>query len=102
MARGQNGNEPISEAELRAEENSLKAQLAARPKVKLIIPDDPNNPGDVVPIGWNGIIYSVPRGIEFEVPDVIAEHWNLHYIQTRAANQKMNMVTRNKSLEVFG
>jgi hypothetical protein len=101
MARGQSNQEPLTEAQMQQEEKSLKAILAAMPKKKLLIPHDPNNPDDVVPIGWNGVIYAVPRGIEFEVPEVIADLWNNHYTQTIATQQRMNKITRNKDIEVL-
>jgi hypothetical protein len=98
MARGSANNNP-TEAEFLQEEKNLKAILAAMPKKKLIIPEDENNPGDVVPIGWNGIIYAVPRGKEFEVPEVIADLWHNHYTQTMAVKRRMN--TTNKEIEVI-
>lgn len=79
---------PVNEAQ---EEQDLKAVLAARPKKTIHIPYDDNNPDDVVPIGWNGIIYSVPRGQEFEVPDVIADIWQESYSKTLKAKQKMTI-----------
>lgn len=83
------------------EEQSLKEQLAARPKKTLIIPRDPLNKDDVVPIGWNGIVYAVPRGIQFEVPDVIADIWNNAYQQTMKAEDRMT-ITENRDIVVYG
>jgi hypothetical protein len=82
------------------EEQSLKARLDAMPKKSIHIPDDDNNPGDVVPIGWNGITYAVPRGIEFQVPEVIADIWQNSYSQTQKAKRKMT-ITENKEIAVF-
>lgn len=83
------------------EERDLKSQLAAMTKKIIHIPEDPMNPDDVVPIGWNGIIYAVPRGQDFEVPEVIADIWANAYRQTQAANRKMRVV-ENKSIVVTG
>ncbi|UKS25027.1 hypothetical protein LOZ80_25965 [Paenibacillus sp. HWE-109] len=83
------------------EEQSLKEQLAARPKKTLMIPRDPLNKDDVVPIVWNGIVYAVPRGRAFEVPDVIADIWNHAYEQTIAAESKME-ITENRDIQVYG
>jgi hypothetical protein len=90
--------EKMTEAQ---EEKTLKQQLAAMPKKSIHIPEDEANPGDVVPIGWNGIIYAVPRGIDFEVPYVIAEIWQNAYTQTQKAKKKMT-ITENKEITVYG
>jgi hypothetical protein len=82
------------------DEKSLKETLDAMPKKTLHIPEDDNNPGDVVPIGWNGIIYAVPRGISFEVPEVIADIWQNAYTQTQKAKRKMT-ITENKEIAVY-
>lgn len=89
-----------SELELMQEEKSLKQQLAEMPKKSLEIPEDPANPGDVVPIGWNGIIYAVPRGIEFEVPYVIYDIWKESQKASRQAQQKMDTLLK-REIEVY-
>ena len=83
------------------EELSLKEQLAQRPKKTLMIPRDPLNKDDVVPIVWSGIVYAVPRGKAFEVPDVIADIWNYAYEKTIAAEAKME-ITENRDIAVYG
>jgi hypothetical protein len=90
--------EKMTEAQ---EEKTLKEQLAAMTKKTIHIPEDESNPGDVVPIGWNGIIYAVPRGIDFEVPYVIADIWQNAYSQTQKAKRKMT-ITENKEIAVYG
>lgn len=71
-------------------ERSAAQQLKEMPKVQILIPDDPQNPSDkVVPIGFNGVVYTVPRGIPTEVPQAIAEIWNDSYVRTRAANSRI-------------
>lgn len=82
------------------EELTLKQQLAERPKKTILIPNDDLNPDDVVPIGWNGIIYAVPRGKAFEVPDVIADIWNLAYEKTQAAKKKIT-ISENRDIQVY-
>lgn len=83
------------------EEQTLKAQLEAMPKKSIHIPEDEQNPGDVVPIGWNGIVYAVPRGKSFQVPEVIADIWQNAYEQTQKAKRKIK-ITENKEIAVFG
>jgi len=75
-------------------EKSAAQQLQEMPKVKIIIPDDPQNPSDkVVPVGFNGVIYTIPRGVTVEVPQVIAEIWQDSYERTRAVNQRIEKST---------
>jgi hypothetical protein len=75
-------------------EKSAAQQLKEMKKVNIIIPDDPQNPGDkVVPIGYNGVVYTVPRGIETEVPEAIANIWRDSYERTRAVNQRIEEST---------
>lgn len=77
------------EAQIAKQEKTLKQQLDEMEKVKLTIPEDQQNPDDVVPIGWNGIIYAVPRGIEFEVPVVIRDIWQESYSKTAAVHRRI-------------
>lgn len=88
------------EAQIRQEEKTLKQQLAAYPKVMLEIPEDPNNPDDVVPIGWNGIIYAVPRGKMFEVPKPIYDIWKYSYEKTKEVNKRIRESTK-KELKIL-
>lgn len=77
------------EAQIRKEEKSLKQQLEEMPKRTIEIPEDPNNPDDVVPVGWNGIIYAIPRGIAFEVPEVIYDIWKESHKKTQEVNKRI-------------
>lgn len=77
------------ERQIAKAERSYKTQLEGMKKVSLTIPEDPNNPDDVVPITWNGITYAVPRGIEFEVPEVIRDIWKESYEKTQAVNKRI-------------
>lgn len=77
------------EAQIVAQEKTLKQQLKEMPKVTIHIPEDPNNPDDVVPIGWNGIIYAVPRGQDFEVPVVIRDIWLESYKKTQEVQKRI-------------
>lgn len=77
------------ERQITKAERSYKSQLEGMKKVSLTIPEDPNNPDDVVPITWNGITYAVPRGIEFEVPEVIRDIWKESYEKTQAVNKRI-------------
>lgn len=93
-------SEASLEAQIKKEEKSLKQQLEAFPKVKMEIPEDPNNPDDVVPIGWNGIIYAIPRGQQFEVPQPIYDIWKNSYDQTKAVNKRIRESTK-KEIQVL-
>lgn len=88
--------EQSAERKIAKAEKSLQAQLKAMKKVKLTIPEDPNNPDDVVPIIWNGIMYSIPRGIEFDVPEVIRDIWQESYTKTQAVNKRVRESTKKE------
>lgn len=88
------------EAQIAKQEKSLRQQLDDMKKVTLEIPEDPNNPNDVVPIGWNGIIYAVPRGKEFEVPVVIRDIWKESYQKTKEVNKRIDDSV-NKEIKVL-
>lgn len=77
------------EAQVRELEKSAKQQLKEMEQVWLEIPEDPNNPDDVVPIGWNGVIYSVPRGQRFKVPMAIYDVWNDSYTRTKEVQKRI-------------
>lgn len=84
------------EAQLRKEEISIKQQLAKMKKVSIEIPEDPNNPDDVVPVGWQGVIYSIPRGQQFEVPQVIYDIWKESHEKTREVNKRIRESTKKE------
>lgn len=88
MARGQ-ATDANLEAQIALEEKSFKQQLAARPKVKISVPRDPSNPNDTQLVGWNGVIYSIPRGVTVEVPDLIAQIWEESYNKTDEINMRI-------------
>jgi hypothetical protein len=88
------------EAEIVKEEKSLKALLDSFKKVSIEIPEDPNNPDEVVPVGWNGIIYAIPVGQQFEVPEPIYEIWKESHKKTKAANKRIRESV-NKEIQVL-
>lgn len=88
------------EAKIAKEEKTLKQRLEEMPKVKLRIPPDPANPNDVQVVGWNGIIYTIPRGKSFEVPEVIAQIWEESYEKTEAINLKIEQ-SMDKDIKVM-
>jgi hypothetical protein len=96
----QTKSEKDLEKQVIQEEKSLKALLATFPKVPLEIPEDPNNPDDVVPVGWNGIIYAIPRGQMFEVPKPIYDIWKDSHERTKKVNQRMREQI-NKEITVY-
>lgn len=93
-------NERNLEAQIAKEEISLKKVLEAMPKVSIEIPEDPNNPDDIVPVGWNGIIYAIPRGQQFEVPVAIYEIWRESHKKTQEVNKRIRESV-NKEIKVL-
>jgi hypothetical protein len=100
MKMAENKSEKQLEAEIIKQEKSLKAQLDEFPKVPIEIPEDPNNPDDVVPVGWNGIIYAIPVGQQFEVPKPIYDIWKESHEKTKAANKRIRD-SINKEIQVL-
>jgi hypothetical protein len=90
-----------TEKQLQQEELNFKQQLDAMPKVPIMIPVDPLNKGDVVPIGCNGVVYAIPRGKQFMVPELIAQIYFEAYEKTQAANDKMT-ISENRDIVVTG
>ncbi|MFC8561407.1 hypothetical protein [Peribacillus frigoritolerans] len=84
------------ERELAKEEKSMKAILDAQPKKLIHIPENPMNPNEVVPVGVNGVIYAIPVGQDFEVPQSIYETWKYSYDKTRQANKRMEEVLKKE------
>lgn len=101
MARGQmTMTDSNLEAQIALEEKSLKQRLAERPKVKISVPRDSSNPNDTQIVGWNGVIYSIPRGVTVEVPDYIAEIWEESYNNTDKINMRIEESV-NKEIKVM-
>ena len=72
-------------------EKTVAQQLKEMEKVEITIPGDPLNPNDkVVPIGFNGVIYTVPRDVPTKVPVAIAEIWRDSYKRTLEINQRID------------
>lgn len=92
--------EKAQERKIAAAEKSFKKQLDGMKKVTLTIPEDPLNPDDVVPVGWNGVIYAIPRGVEVEVPKVIADIWRESYQKTQEVNKRIRESTK-KELKIL-
>ena len=82
-------SEQAMEQQIKQEEKTTMQQLKAMKKVWIEIPEDGLNPNDVVPIGFNGVIYAIPRGQQFEVPEVIADIWRESNQKTKAAQRRM-------------
>ncbi|WP_203289847.1 hypothetical protein [Metabacillus sp. cB07] len=77
------------EAQVKKDEKDTLQKLKAMKKVSIEIPEDPNNPDDVVPVGWQGVIYSIPRGQQFEVPEVIYQIWKESHEKTKEINKRI-------------
>lgn len=88
------------EKELVKQEKTIKARLEAEPKKTILIPENPMNPNEVVPVGVNGVIYAIPVGQEFEVPQSIYDVWKYSYDKTREANKRMDNVLK-KELKIL-
>lgn len=88
------------EKQLREEEKDIKRQLKEMKHVSIEIPEDPNNPDDVVPVGWQGVIYTIPRGKQFEVPEVIYNIWKESYEKTKEVNKRIRESTQ-KEIQVL-
>ncbi|MGV6934113.1 hypothetical protein ACWA2B_01055 [Paenibacillus sp. CMM36] len=89
--------EKALERQAAADEKSAAEQLKAMPKVKIMIPDDPANPNDkVVPIVFNGVVNTVPRGKPVDVPQAIAEIYMYSYEKTREVNQRIENSTKTE------
>lgn len=90
----------MAEKKLSSEQQSMLEKLQALPKKKILIPEDPLNPNDeVVPVCVNGVLYTIPRGKECEVPDVVYDVWKESYEKTVAANKKIK-ITELKDMAV--
>lgn len=90
------------EREFKKEEQSVKQILDSEEKVRILIPEDPLNPGDVVPVGVNGVIYAIPRGKEFLVPKSIYDTWSYSYQKTLIANSKIKVAAlEEKEIEIL-
>lgn len=84
------------EKELAKQEKTMKQRLDAEPKKTIFIPENPINPNEVVPVGVNGVIYAIPVGQEFEVPESIYNVWKYAYDKTREANKRMDEVLKKE------
>lgn len=97
-------DEAKAEKIIAKQEKSMKEKLQSQPKVKLMIPIDPLNPNEPAVVGINGVIYSIPRGKEVDVPQAIAKVWNESYNKTLMIQMrnKIKNLDSNKEVEIFG
>lgn len=82
------------------EEESFLEKLKKEPKVKIFIPIDPNNPEEVQVVSINGVVYSIPRGIEKEVPKPIYDIWFESYTKTMAINHRIKVSELGKEQDI--
>lgn len=92
--------EKAMEKDFAKQEKSMKQILNAEKKVKIFIPENPNNPNEVVPVSLNGVTYAIPVGQEFDVPESIYRVWKYSYDKTREANIKMQQLL-TKEIAVY-
>lgn len=84
-------NEQDLEQIARESEKSTMQQLKDMEQVNIHIPIDQANEEDqVVPIGFNGVVWFVKRGEDVQVPKVIADIWRDSYERTRQVEKRMN------------
>lgn len=88
------------EKDFKAQEKSMRQILDEQKKKTILIPENPLNPNEVVPVSLNGVTYAIPTGIECEVPESIYKIWKYSYDETRKAQQKMGNLL-NKKLEIY-
>lgn len=50
---------------------SVKEMIESDEMVKVVLPEDPQRPDSCAEIGLNGVVYTVPRGVEVEIPKCI-------------------------------
>lgn len=93
-------SEAIAEVKIAKDEKNFKVWLKQQPKVPIHIPENPMNPGEVVPVGLNGVVYAIPTGQDFEVPKPIYDVWKYAHEETRAANQQAQRIL-NKELKIL-
>lgn len=78
------------------EEKSFKEKLKSQKKIPMLIPLDPLNPHEPAIVGINGVIYSIPRGKQVDVPEQIAKVWNESYNKTLAIQMKNKVKNLDK------
>lgn len=83
--------EEANEAALKESDKKMKDILLAQPKKTIFIPEDPLNPDEAYTVVVNGVIFGIPRGIEVQVPESVAEVWKWSYEQTRRANNAIKV-----------
>lgn len=89
------------EKQIEKQEKTLKEMLEAMPKKTIEIPVDESNPDDVAIVGWNGIIFAIPKGQPFDVPEVIYNIWKESHTKTMAV-QKRIRESINKEIKIIG
>ncbi|MFF2156061.1 hypothetical protein ACFVVQ_12165 [Paenibacillus chitinolyticus] len=96
MAKTNDNNEVNLEAQIAREEKNMRQILDDMKKVSIEIPEDNNNPDDVVPVVWNGVVYAIPRGIRFEVPEAIYETWKYSHEKTKEVDRRIKKSTQTE------
>lgn len=78
-------------------EKTARQKLDAMPKKSIEIPIDPLNPNDKLAIvGINGVVYSIPRGIEVEVPQAVYDVWKDSDRRTKEVNRRIEESTKKE------
>ena len=93
--------EKSMEKELEKQEKSFKNWLDEQPKVSIEIPEDPNNPNEVVPVGLNGVIYAIPTCKQFDVPKPIYDIWKYSHEETKKVNKRIRESV-HKEIKISG
>lgn len=74
---------------LEQQEMNTLAKLKAEKHVPILIPLSEIGDNSPVPVGINGVVYTIPRGKEFSVPQSIYTQWKNSYEKTLAANARI-------------
>jgi hypothetical protein len=88
------------EKKLEQEEKSTLAKLKAEKHVPILIPMSEIGDNSPVPVGINGVIYTIPRGKEFSVPESIKKQWEDSYKKTLAANARIVVKKMDEEIKI--
>jgi len=91
--------ETKSEAMLAKQEKGTLEKLKSENQVDIFIPESEIGDNTPVPVGINGVVYTIPRGKNFKVPESIYKLWYESYTRTAAANRRIK-VTKLENAEI--
>jgi len=89
IAKKNEETETNSEHFLANQEKSTLEKLKGEKQVDIFIPESEIGDNSPFPVGINGVVYTIPRGKSFKVPESIYKVWHESYTKTIAANKKI-------------